>query len=98
MGGLYHDKNTEEGFAIEEALSGRMLREKPEVCWKYLWQIASACHGKTFNRGHEVLSFIEKAKPETWVLTQNIDGFIAQQVHKILSKFMVVLQSYLFVL
>ncbi|MEM9445160.1 MAG: NAD-dependent protein deacylase [Verrucomicrobiota bacterium] len=75
LGGLYNHNDTDEGYAIEDALSGRMLREKPEVCWKYLWQIASSCRGKKCNRGHKVLASIEDVKPETWVLTQNIDGF-----------------------
>ncbi|MEM9399664.1 MAG: NAD-dependent protein deacylase [Verrucomicrobiota bacterium] len=78
VGGLYNGKDTDEGYAIEEALSGSMLRNKPEVAWKYLWQIASACRGRSFNRSHEVMAEIENLKPETWVLTQNIDGFHKQ--------------------
>ena len=34
IGGLYDDAATEEGFEIEDALSGNMLRQRPEVCWK----------------------------------------------------------------
>ncbi|HCE45975.1 MAG TPA: NAD-dependent protein deacylase [Lentisphaeria bacterium] len=75
IGGLYDDKHTDEGIPIEEALSGDMLKRHPEITWKYLWQIGSACSGKKFNRGHEVIALIEKMKSETWVLTQNIDGF-----------------------
>lgn len=75
VGGLYDGKHTDDGIPIEEALSGEMLKRHPEITWKYLWQIGSACSGKKFNRGHEVIAFIEKMKPGTWVLTQNIDGF-----------------------
>lgn len=75
VGGLYDDRHTDEGIPIEEALSGEMLERRPDITWKYLWQIGSACSGKIFNRGHEVISLMEKMKPGTWVLTQNIDGF-----------------------
>ncbi|WP_304350108.1 Sir2 family NAD-dependent protein deacetylase [Comamonas testosteroni] len=36
IGGLYEDDLTEEGVPIEEALSGLMLRHRPEITWKYL--------------------------------------------------------------
>jgi len=75
IGGLYNDEHTEEGIPIETALSGEMLLSRPEITWKYLWQIGSACQGAIFNRGHEVIAQIESHKPDTWVLTQNIDGF-----------------------
>ena len=75
IGGLYEDASTEEGFAIEEALSGEMLRERPEVCWKYIHQIERACRGATWNRGHEVLALLEARYDRAWVLTQNVDGF-----------------------
>jgi NAD-dependent deacetylase len=75
VGGLYDDRHTDEGIPIEDALSGEMLERHPEITWKYLWQIGSACSGKKFNRGHEVIALIEKMKPGTWVMTQNIDGF-----------------------
>jgi NAD-dependent deacetylase len=75
VGGLYETTHTEEGIPIEVALSGTMLTLRPELAWKYLWQIGSACAGATFNRGHEVIAAIEQARPATWVLTQNVDGF-----------------------
>jgi NAD-dependent deacetylase len=75
IGGLYEDASTEEGFAIEEALSGEMLRERPEVCWKYIHQIERACRGASWNRGHEVIAKMEGRYERTWVLTQNVDGF-----------------------
>jgi NAD-dependent deacetylase len=75
IGGLYEEETTEEGFAIEEALSGDMLRERPEVCWKYIYQIEQACRGATWNRAHEVLAMMEGRFERTWVLTQNVDAF-----------------------
>lgn len=75
IGGLYEDAGTEEGFAIEEALSGEMLRARPDVCWKYIHQIERACRGATWNRGHEVLALLEARYDRVWVLTQNVDGF-----------------------
>jgi len=75
IGGLYDDATTEDGFEIEEALSGDMLRERPEVCWKYIHQIERACRGATWNRAHEVLAMMERWYERTCVLTQNVDGF-----------------------
>jgi NAD-dependent deacetylase len=74
VGGLYEGQDTEEGISIEDALSGLMLSMNPALTWKYLWQIGVACRGATFNRGHEVIAEIERWKPNTWVLTQNVDG------------------------
>ncbi len=74
VGGLYNDDLTEEGITIEEALSGTMMLKRPDIAWKYLWQIGSACHKAAPNKAHEVISSIQTLKPDTWVLTQNIDG------------------------
>ncbi|ALG67457.1 NAD-dependent deacylase [Beggiatoa leptomitoformis] len=75
IGGLYDGKLTHDNMPIEVALSGDMLLRKPEITWKYLLEIEKSCRGASFNRGHAVIAEIERAKPETWVLTQNIDGF-----------------------
>lgn len=75
IGGLYDGQATEEGIAIEAALSGEMLAERPEITWKYLVQIGRATWGKTYNRAHEVIVLIEQRLPRVWTLTQNIDGF-----------------------
>ncbi len=77
IGGLYEDADatTDEGFEIEDALSGEMLRTRPEVCWKYIHQIERACRGATWNRAHQVLALMEGRYERTWVLTQNVDGF-----------------------
>lgn len=75
VGGLYEGKATEDGYTIEEALSATVFRRHPDITWKYLWEIGAACRRARPNRAHEIIAEIESAKPESWVLTQNIDGF-----------------------
>ena len=75
IGGLYNDKTTDEGIPIEVAISGEMMRKKPALVWKYIYQIESACRGAKFNRGHEVIAKVENSLERVWILTQNIDGF-----------------------
>lgn len=75
IGGLYENRQTDDGIAIETALSGDMLRQHPEITWKYLLQVESACRGAGFNLAHRIMAEVERIKPQTWVLTQNIDGF-----------------------
>lgn len=75
IGGLYDDVHTEEGIPIEVALSGEMLREQPELTWKYLLQVEQACRGAGYNLAHKLIAQVEQIKPQSWVLTQNIDGF-----------------------
>jgi len=72
---MYEVDNTEDGLLIEELLSGEMMRTRPELTWKYLAQIAQACQGAIFNRGHEVIAAFDAKIERTWVLTQNVDGF-----------------------
>ena len=73
IGGLYDDRDTEEGVPIEEALSGGMLAQKPALTWRYIRQIEAAGRGAGPNRGHEVIAAFE-TRFETVVLTQNVDG------------------------
>lgn len=75
IGGLYDVKVTEEGFPIEEILSGEMFARNPRLTWKYLFQIGNAAHGSRPNRAHEVIAELEKKLPRVWTLTQNVDGF-----------------------
>ncbi|MCG8610351.1 MAG: NAD-dependent protein deacylase, partial [Pseudomonadales bacterium] len=75
VGGLYDRNLTDEGYTIEEALSAQMMASRPDITWKYLWQIGSACRQAKPNRAHEVIAALEKRKPESWVLTQNVDGY-----------------------
>ena len=75
IGGLYDNEYTAEGMRIEEALSGTTLKKHPEICWKYMLQIGQACYNKKFNKGHKILAEIEKKKPNTHIITQNVDGY-----------------------
>ena len=75
IGGLYEGVHAEHGLRIEEILSGPMLRVRPELTWKHLLDVARACQGATFNRGHEVIAAMEHHFAGVWTLTQNVDGF-----------------------
>lgn len=75
IGGLYEAKATEEGFPIEMALAGEMLKSRPEVTWKYLAQIEGCLRHAAHNRAHEIMAEMEKVFGRVWILTQNIDGF-----------------------
>ena len=75
IGGLYNNKDTEDGIPIEKALSGPMFRSRPELTWKYLAEIERGARGAVHNRAHEVLAEMESHLERMWVLTQNIDGF-----------------------
>jgi NAD-dependent deacetylase len=75
IGGLYNAEHPEEGYPIEEILSGEMFRRRPELTWKYLGQIEQATRGATFNRAHQVIAEMESHFDRVWTLTQNIDGF-----------------------
>ena len=75
VGGLYDNGPTEDGVAIEDALSGAMMRARPELCWKYLGEIERACRGRQPNAGHEVLAALAPHYQQFTVLTQNVDGF-----------------------
>ena len=77
VGGLYEGAGTEDGIAIEEALSGAMLRRRPEIAWKYLLQIAHACAGRAPNDAHRALAAMQARYPQFTVLTQNVDGLHA---------------------
>jgi NAD-dependent deacetylase len=74
VGGLYDVEMTEEGFSIEEALSGPVFHRAPEVTWKYLAQIESGCRGARPNRAHDVLAALERSLPFVMIYTQNVDG------------------------
>ncbi|MBI5511931.1 MAG: NAD-dependent deacylase [Deltaproteobacteria bacterium] len=78
IGGLYNRETTDEGYSIEEALSGQMFQEHPEITWKYVCQIAAASKDATFNRAHEFIAWLQTQARTVWVLTQNVDGFHRQ--------------------
>ena len=75
IGGLYESDLTEDGFPIEEALSGDMMRSRPEITWKYIHQIESSCRDRRHNAAHEALAQMQARYERFTVLTQNIDGF-----------------------
>jgi NAD-dependent deacetylase len=75
LGGLYENSATEDNVSVEEAISAKMLKWRPELCWKYLLQIESACRQAGWNRGHQVIFEMERYFRDVMVLTQNIDGF-----------------------
>src|SRR5512135_285463 len=73
--GLYRtDRLTRHGLPIEEALSGRMLAERPDLTWEYLLELERVARGVTFNRGHRVIAEMEDHFRAVWTMTQNVDG------------------------
>ena len=75
IGGLYEGTLTDDQVPIEVALSGEVLRSRPELTWKYIQQIEAACRGASFNDAHVHVSALQAQVRHSWVLTQNIDGF-----------------------
>jgi len=75
VGGLYDDDTTEDGIAIEEAVSGGVFASRPEITWKYLHRMNAAARQAGHNDGHRVIAEIERELGDVWVLTQNVDGF-----------------------
>ncbi len=74
IGGLYHERLTEHGLTIEEALSGHMMARRPEITWKYIAEIEHTCRDARPNDAHRAIAALEREKPGAWVLTQNVDG------------------------
>ena len=74
IGGLYEDTDPEEGIPVEVALSGTMLRARPELTWRHLARLGRTLEGATFNAAHRVLAEMER-RFDVVVLTQNVDGF-----------------------
>jgi NAD-dependent deacetylase len=75
FGGLYNGEKTEDGVAIEVALSGPMLRSKPALCWKYLGEIERGARGRQPHAGHYALTRLATLFESFTVLTQNVDDF-----------------------
>lgn len=75
VGGLYDGTDTETGMPIEQALSIEVFQRRPHLTWHHIRTIAEACDGAEPNRGHHVISALERALPRVVVLTQNVDGF-----------------------
>lgn len=74
IGGLYDEAETEDNMPIEEALSGPMLLNRPDITWKHLLQIEQSCRGAHYNRAHAIIAELERDLDVT-VLTQNVDRF-----------------------
>jgi len=74
-GGLYNLGTTEDGLPVERALAGDMMRDYPELTWKYLAQMERTCRGACYNRAHEVIAEMEQHFERVWTITQNVDGF-----------------------
>jgi NAD-dependent deacetylase len=78
VGGLYNDKDPEDGVKIEVALSGEMLNRRPTVTWRHIAKIEEACRGARPNKGHQVIAALEQRMERVVVLTQNVDGLHRQ--------------------
>lgn len=74
VGGIYNGAATEEGWSIEEVLSGDMFAARPDLTWKYLLQIADSCHGAQPNAAHRAIAALESRCERVLVFTQNVDG------------------------
>ncbi|MCL2523896.1 MAG: NAD-dependent deacylase [Betaproteobacteria bacterium] len=74
VGGLYDGEATEEGLRIEDALSGDMLRQRPDITWKYLIQIEENCRGAQPNAAHRAIARLDEHLERVLVFTQNVDG------------------------
>lgn len=74
IGGLYDSDLTDDGVAIEDALSGPMFEREPALTWKYIVQIEAACRGAVPNSGHRALATLAPHYERLCVLTQNVDG------------------------
>jgi NAD-dependent deacetylase len=78
VGGLYNDEHTEDGLAIEDALSGQVFALRPDITWKYLAQIEETCRGAQPNAAHRAIAELEGMLERVTVFTQNIDGLHRQ--------------------
>jgi NAD-dependent deacetylase len=74
VGGLYHERLTDDGLTIEVALSGAMMQQRPDIAWRYIAEIEANCRGAQPNIAHVVIAALERERPGVSVLTQNVDG------------------------
>ncbi|MFT4625105.1 MAG: NAD-dependent deacetylase [Myxococcota bacterium] len=74
VSGLYESAETEEGLAIEVALSGPMFRRRPAVTWRHIAAIERACRGAAPSPAHHLLARMQRRLPAAALLTQNVDG------------------------
>ncbi len=77
--GLYREREaTPHGYSIEQALSGPMLMDRPEITWHYLLELERSTRGALPHRGHRVLAEMDHYFEAVWILTQNVDGLHGQ--------------------
>lgn len=74
VGGLYEDREVEDGYTIEEILSATTFARDPTLTWRYIAQIELACRGGRPNPAHQLMADLESEDREVWVVTQNVDG------------------------
>jgi NAD-dependent deacetylase len=72
--GLYRAQETTHGLPIEQALSGPMIKARPEITWYYLLELEKSTRNAVPNRGHRVLAEMDQYFDAVWILTQNVDG------------------------
>jgi NAD-dependent deacetylase len=79
IGGLYNSGNTEAGYPIDQCLSASMFRVRPDITWKYMFQVGEAVMQYEPNPAHQIIARWEKEFAQRGgkvvVLTQNIDGY-----------------------
>ena len=79
IGGLYNSGETEEGYPIEQCLSASMFRVRPDITWKYMFQVGKAVMQCQPNLAHKIIAQWEKEFAQRGrkvvVFTQNIDGY-----------------------
>ena len=74
VGGIYEQLSTADGIPIEEALSATIFEARPDITWKYLWQLGAASARAKPNLAHRAIAKLETTKQNVWVMTQNVDG------------------------
>jgi NAD-dependent deacetylase len=74
VGGIYEQMSTADDISIEDALSASIFQERPDITWKYLWQLGAASARAKPNGAHRAIAQLETVKQNVWVMTQNVDG------------------------
>lgn len=75
IGGLYNEAHTEDNIPIEEAVSGGMLKRRPELTWKYINQMRQVISERHPNDAHRIIAQMEDMYESILILTQNVDRY-----------------------
>lgn len=67
-GGIWHEYNYED-YACQDA-----FERDPEKVWDFHDKRRAMTGAAAPHRGHALIAALERARPDTWVITQNIDG------------------------